>query len=456
MLSSFTENRPIQLKGKQRDAWHYLTDNNTTEIFYGGGAGGGKSFLGCLWHIDRRVRYPGTRGLIGRAKISALEQSTLVTYFQVADMLGYQMGVDYNYNSQKHVIAWSNGSETILKDLFFYPSDPDFISLGSTEFTDAFIDEGAELVMRAFELVSTRIRYKLTEYKLIPKVLVTCNPSPGWIKDNYISNPQTNHPIRLQQYQKFVTALVTDNPDKDFVSIYRQQLERTHSQYDKNRLLYGDWDAVRDAQNPFAHQWEDQNHIAPVEFQRDKQLYISIDFNLSPFAVTFWHYWQDSNGHHVHGIDEAEIEQGSIPAMVELIKHRYGHALHASIMTGDAMGNQRQIALKDNASHYMELSRGLRLSQHQVIVPANPTHSNSRTDVNQVLWQAKQLGSRIEFKLNATTMPNTVRDMRNVQCDAFGQIIKRNRHDLNQRGDFLDCSRYLCNVLILTKKIITR
>ena len=59
----------IELSQKQSDAWHYLTDNETTELLYGGGAGGGKSYLGCLWHIDRRNRYANSRGLIGRAEL---------------------------------------------------------------------------------------------------------------------------------------------------------------------------------------------------------------------------------------------------------------------------------------------------------------------------------------------------------------------------------------------------
>lgn len=176
----------VNLSDKQSEAWHYLEDNVTTEILYGGGAGGGKSYLGCIWHIYRRTKYPGSRGLIGRAKISALEESTLVTLKNVAAKLGYVDGYDFTYNSQKHTINWRNGSKTILKDLFQYPSDPDFVSLGSTEYTDALIEEGTEITLKAFEIVNSRIRYKLQEFNIIPKCLITCNPGPGWIKEKFI------------------------------------------------------------------------------------------------------------------------------------------------------------------------------------------------------------------------------------------------------------------------------
>ncbi len=36
---------------KQYMAWNILQDKIHTEIFYGGGAGGGKSYLGCAWLI---------------------------------------------------------------------------------------------------------------------------------------------------------------------------------------------------------------------------------------------------------------------------------------------------------------------------------------------------------------------------------------------------------------------
>lgn len=450
------ENRPvITIEGKQATAWKALEDNTTTEIFYGGAAGGGKSFLGCLWHIYRRTTFPNTRGLIGRSKIANLEQSTLITYFKVAQAMGYVHGKDYNYNSQKHTITWVNGSVTILKDLFFYPSDPDFISLGSTEYTDAFIDEGTEVVERAVELVKSRIRWMLHDYGLIPKVLVTCNPSPGWIKDTMIKDPLTNIPIILRPHQKFIFALVDDNPDKDFVRIYKSNLIEMKSDYDKERLLYGNWDVDRDIQNPFAYQYDPIYHESTMAvFDPTKQLYISIDFNLNPFAVTFWHHWQDLKGYHWHGIDEGEIAQGSIPEMIDFIRGRYGKYLHQCIVTGDAMGKARNISEKDNASHYLALQRGLGLSTHQVKVPANPEHVNSRTDCNQLLRLAKMPGSIFDVKINPVRMANLCRDNRSVQCDASGAIMKGNRKDLSQRADYLDTERYFFN--LTAKSLITK
>ncbi len=438
--------KEIDLVGKQGDAWVYLTDNQTNEIIYGGAAGGGKSYLGCVWHITRRITYPGSRGMIGRAKIAVLEQSTLITYFRVADDMGYRQGIDFIYNSQKHTITWRNGSVTILKDLFLYPSDPEFTSLGSTEYTDVFIDEITEITQKAHDIVNSRIRYKLSEFNLIPKTLATCNPSPGWVKETFVTD-KDGRPIKLPSYQKFVTALVTDNPDIAFVDLYSQQLRRMNSEYDKARLLFGDWEVSPKASNPFAFQFNESKHTcAPLPFDHNKQLFISMDFNLEPFCVTFHHVWRDSIIHW-HVINEAEIKPGSIPAMVDLIQMMYASSIPNARLTGDAMGKRGEIGERDNASLYTQLKRGLRLHDGQLQLPANPTHENSRADCNYLLYHSAKDNPEFDFKIY-TNCKNTIRDLKSVQCDAFGSIIKKDRKDLNQRADYIDTFRYLCNTFL--------
>lgn len=425
----------LELSEKQTTAWNYLEDKFTNEILYGGGAGSGKSYLGCIWHIYRRLTYPGSRGLIGRAKIANLEQSTLVTLFKVANLMGYKQGVHYNYNSQKHTITWANGSQTILKDLFLYPSDPDFVSLGSTEYTDAFIDEAIEITQKALEIVSTRIRYKLDEFNLVPKVFLTCNPGDGWLKERYIE--KDGQPIILQNHQKFIPALVTDNPDEQFKALYIGQLSRMSSEYDKQRLLYGSWNEMRENENPFAFAWDEKKHISNIpEYDFRKQLILSIDFNVDPFCILMSHYWADKDGEHLHIFDEMEIKNGSIPEMIDRVKAKYSSSLPMALLTGDALGLNRQITQRDNASLYKQLLKGLGMKERQLRVTSNPTHKTSRAECNYLLSNFP------DFKIKNTCI-GLIRDMRNVQVDAGGGIIKSNRKDLNQHADFLDGFRYI-------------
>lgn len=425
----------IALSKKQTLAWNALEDSETTELLFGGAAGPGKTMLGCVWHITRRTTYPDTRGLVGRAQLTNLKQSTLITFFKVCRLMGYQKGVDYHYNAQDHIVTWANDSVTHFKDLAYYPSDPDFISLGSTEYTDAFIDEAVEITKKAYEIVNSRLRWRISELGLIPKTLLTCNPGPGWVKETFVKD-KDGDPVKLKPYQKFIPALATDNPDPEFVKLYLGQLNKMTSEYDKQRLIYGDWDAAREVTNPFAHQYDAKRHESEEAVMRTgPRLLIAIDFNLNPFAVSFAQMWRDKEGEHFHIFDKISIAHGSLQKMIEYINAKFGPYLHDCVLTGDSVGNNSQLGQVDNASYYRQLQMGLKLRPNQVIVPHNPTHTVSRADCNYVLAHFPDL------KINPKTCPELCTDMRIVECDMFGEkvsIRKSNRDNEAERADFLD------------------
>jgi PBSX family phage terminase large subunit len=177
----------MELLLKQNKAIYFLKDKETTEVLYGGAAGGGKSALGCLWLIEQCLNYPNTRWLMGRAVLKTLKETTLNTFHEVSNIL--DLNDLWNYNQQKGVIEFYNGSEIILKDLFHYVGkDANFDSLGSLEISGAFIDECNQVVFKAWQIVKSRIRYKLKEYNLTPKILGTCNPAKNWTYTNFFTN----------------------------------------------------------------------------------------------------------------------------------------------------------------------------------------------------------------------------------------------------------------------------
>jgi len=224
----------MKLLPKQEHAVYYLKDNVTKELLYGGAAGGGKSALGCLWLIEQCQTYKGSRWLMGRAKLKALKETTLNTFFELTSILG--IGDQFTYNSQSNIIYWNNGSEILLKDLFLYPSDPNFDSLGSLEITGAFIDECNQIVYKAWQIVTSRCRFKLNEFGLVPKVLGSCNPSKNWTYQNFY---KPNRDGSLVAHRKFIQALPTDNPH--LPSSYLDSL-LSLDKNSKQRLYYGNWE----------------------------------------------------------------------------------------------------------------------------------------------------------------------------------------------------------------------
>jgi hypothetical protein len=225
----------IEFHDKQKEALSYLAiDNECRQLLYGGSAGSGKSFLGCDWQIKRRLKYPGTRGLIGRAELKKLRLSTMATFFELCTKYNLIAGKHFTYNGQDHVINWYNGSQIILMDLADMPSDPDFGRFGSLEITDYFVDEASEVSEKCVNILNSRVRYKLINDN--PKGLLTCNPHKGWLYREFF-DAQRNNSIRKDR--RFIQALPTDNPH--ISPVYIESLQMLPD-IDRKRLLEGDWD----------------------------------------------------------------------------------------------------------------------------------------------------------------------------------------------------------------------
>lgn len=255
---------------KQKHTFKILLDDKTNIVVYGGSAGGGKSWLGCVWIATLCLKYEGIRCLIGRAVLTQLKLTTLNTLFEVLQMMGLKSGEHYVFNGQTNVLRFNNGSEIIMKDLAYQPSDPNYDSLGSLEITAVFIDEATQISSLCYSIVKSRIRYKLKQYNLIPKVLLTCNPSNNWIKkDFYLPFTTDNLPDNI----KFVPALPLDNPH--LPESYIQML-RELPPMQKRRLLEGDWDYLEDSDSLFKFDEISNSVFKTVPNPNDKR-YISVD-----------------------------------------------------------------------------------------------------------------------------------------------------------------------------------
>lgn len=226
----------MKLTKKQTKALDFLEDNQTREIYYGGAAGGGKSYFGCYWVLKWALKCPGSRWLIGRSELKTLKKTTLISFFEVCKAQGLKAGIHFNYNQQESIIHLPNESQIILADLFAYPSDPEFDSLGSLEITGAFIDEAPQVTEKGKNIVKSRIRFKLAEFDRIPKLLMCGNPSKGWAYNEFYKPARQNE---LSEDRQFIQALVTDNP---YISPHYIESLKTLDKNSRERLLYGNWE----------------------------------------------------------------------------------------------------------------------------------------------------------------------------------------------------------------------
>lgn len=232
-----------QLEPKQQEAFLLLTeDNDIDELLFGGGAGGGKTDFGCSFSIIQAIKYKDFRGLIGREEWENLKTTTLLTFRKVLKRFGLVKGVDYDYNGQDKVFTfYKTGSQIYFKYLKYEASDPEVDRLGSTEYSFVFIDETQEIALKVKNVLKTRIRYNLDANGLKPRMLMTCNPSKGWLKAQFYEPFMEG---KLPPNRAFIPSLVGDNSYID--SSYIKNLENSDDIPLKERLLYGNWNYDND------------------------------------------------------------------------------------------------------------------------------------------------------------------------------------------------------------------
>lgn len=220
---------------QQRTALKFLRDRETNEVLYGGGARGGKSWLGCGWVVIECLMKPGSNWMIAREELTKLKDTTLLTFFKVAKELGVQDS--FHFNAQSSVATFSNGSLIFFREIKYIPSDPEFDRLGSYDLTGCFLDECQQIHEKAINVLRGRFSVLQGEgWSTVPKSLYTCNPSKNWIYSEFVRPAKEG---TLDNSRVFIKSLATDNP---FISEeYIENLKKS-DKTTRERLLYGNFE----------------------------------------------------------------------------------------------------------------------------------------------------------------------------------------------------------------------
>lgn len=420
----------MKLTAKQTKAYKSALYSDKNVILFGGAIRGGKTYCLLITFISLASKYPKSRWVIVRQSLPTLEKTTLVTFNELL-----QQGLSEhikNFNRNTNTVTFNNGSQLLFMSES-YDQDKELNRFRGLECNGFGLEEVNEIREETFNKAIERAGSWQHAGKIKPLIFATCNPTNGWVKERFYDRWVDN---KLPETWCYIPSLITDNSylSQDYID----SLKANMTPQDYRKFVEGDWNVYK-VNNAFATQFDENKHTSDhIFFNNSKQLIISIDFNLNPFAVTFYHFWNDEYGYHCHQIDEAEIVNGNIPKMIELIKQRYNNQLPNCLLTGDAMGNRGDISQRDNASYYLQLMRGLGIRESQLKVSSNPTHENSRADVNYFLFHFP------DFKIS-TKCKNSIYDLKYVECDDSGKIKKSNRKELTQRADYLDTFRYFVN-----------
>jgi hypothetical protein len=398
-------------------------------IVFGGGIRGGKTYWLLLTLANLALTYAGSRWVIIRKSLPDLKRTTFPSFTGLlSDGLDQKIK---SWNRDTNVVTFNNGSELIFM-AESYDDDKELNRFRGLEVNGAGLDEVNELQEPTFYKVQERIgSWNKAQGKPPIVCLATCNPSNNWVKTIIYEKYRSN---TLPDRWSYIPSKITDNP---YIPIeYLESLkELPPIQY--QRFVEGDWDIADDVANPFLYEWNDDRHIDDsIQLNPNLPVFVSVDFNINPLCALV--IQQVGRGAIV--VDEIKIDKGSVDAFCDAVE-----ALSVPMglirITGDAMGKGGTVQQRDNSSAYTQIKRRLRLSDSQFMIPANPTHYNSRFDCNAAL-------RRLDIRANSKRCKGFVFDAKQVQCDANGGIIKSNRKNIAERADFLDCFRYFVNAIL--------
>ena len=417
------------LTKRQTKAYDLALSGDKRVIVFGGAIRGGKTYWLLLSLSSLCLKYDRSRWVIIRKSLPDLKRTTFPSFASILND-----GLDkfiLSWNKDTNVVTFINGSELIFMSES-YDDDKDLNRFRGLEINGAGLDEVNELQEVTFYKVQERIgSWNKADGNPPIICLATCNPANNWVKSLIYERWRSN---TLPDRWAYINSRITDNP---YISIdYLESLkELPPLQY--QRFVEGDWDILDEVVNPFLYEWNDDKHIDDsITLNRNIPVYISVDFNIYPLCALVIQYANFKTSI----IDEIKIDKGSIDAFCDVIE---SYSIPSGLLriTGDAMGKGRSIQQRDNSSAYTQIKRRMGISDSQIIIPANPTHYNSRIDCNNAL-------RKLTIKVNSIKCKGFIFDAKQVQCNSEGGIIKSNRNNMEERADFLDCFRYFVNAIL--------
>lgn len=229
----------IKPEPKQAQAWEDLETKDV--VFFGGGAGSGKSWLICETRLVNALRYPGYKSFIGREELKRLMGSTYETFRKVCEW--HHIPTDmWHLNGQYNYIEFVNGSRIDLLDLKYQPSDPFYERFGSLEFSDGAIEEAGEVDFRAYDVLKSRInRHKNRELGIHASLLITGNPKKNWTYTDFYKPWKEN---TLPDNMSFINSLYSDNSYT--AEDYGKNLASISDDVMRERLMDGNWEYADD------------------------------------------------------------------------------------------------------------------------------------------------------------------------------------------------------------------
>ncbi len=247
-----------------------------SEVLFGGGAGGGKSYGQIVDALLYALRYPGSKQLILRRTFAELDKSLIRTALSL-----YPRGL-YTHNSSSHTGKFKNGS---CIDFGYCATENDVYQYQSAEYDVIRFDELTHFTEGQYVYLISRVRGANSFPKQIKSSTNPGGVGHSWVKARFVdpSVPGTSFHAEGGMTRIFLPSLLSDN---SFLSRhdpgYRRRLEALPER-EKKALLYGDWNIF---EGQYFTEFSVKKHtVTPFEVPRGWRRYRTVDYGLDRLAV---------------------------------------------------------------------------------------------------------------------------------------------------------------------------
>ena len=300
-----------------------IPHNYTLDVaVYQGGYGSGKTFAGSLLGILLALKFPKIRGLVGAQTFTLVRDTTLQSYFEHLDNMGFVLGIDYKWVSAEQKLVFWNGSEILFRH-FDEPNKLKSLNLGFVE-----IEEMSDIPYETFKMLLARLRQKIKpKWKNFTyRIFGHTNPElqQGWIYKTFFINPPVNYRV--------ICAPTTQNIylPKNFC----EELKKIYDEKYYNTFVLGQTGNYNE--NLVVKDFT-KNNISEIKYKSDLDVHISCDFNVDPMCWVFAHKTEDK----VFYFDEIALENTTTAKACDEFYRRYPNHKGKIIINGDASGDNR-------------------------------------------------------------------------------------------------------------------
>jgi phage terminase large subunit len=155
---------------RQMEGLEILSRPGVEVLGFGGAKGGGKSRFIRDYQKMRRLKYPGTSGLIVRKTLGELERN------HIRPLRKELPEAVYDYRDDKHLFRFKNGS---YLELAYIDMEKDLERLQGGEYDDICLDEAQMHPKRVFSEMRSCLRHASSvagaDGEIVPKMILTWN-----------------------------------------------------------------------------------------------------------------------------------------------------------------------------------------------------------------------------------------------------------------------------------------